>query len=198
MMTLRRIQRLIRTGDDDALLDAVLSNGRPLPIEARLRLGEPDSIGAAATAFGLQRAVELSACADPVSLEGLDRLLAHQQKDGGFGNAATTAAAVRALDALVRAPGLQAAECGQASDAMDRAVHALHCDLARSISGWRRSNDADLDHAMVLWQLADLPRCRDALLLEALERELTQRALADAPRRVLALAGTLAPARRAA
>ena len=199
MMTPKRIQRLIHSGDDDALLDAVLSNGRPLPIEARLRLGEPDSIGAAAAAFGLQRSLELSACTDPVSLEALARLLSTQGRNGEFGNAATTAAAIRALDLLLRSPGLAEADARVSSDALDRALHALHCAIAMPVLAPSRIALDELDRAIVIWQLADRAELRTHLGLDSVERELASPGLrTPAVKTVLGLAGTIAPARRAA
>lgn len=199
MITPRRIQKLARSGDDDALLDAVLANGRPLPIEARLRLAEPDSIGAAAVALGLQRAVELAAGASPECLDLLDRLLVMQRAAGDFGSVSATAAAVRAIDMLLQCPGLPEDSAAAGAEALDRAVHAMHCAITLPLIGGAPTEMDDLDRAIALWQLADLAKWRRQLHLDAVERDLADRPMiGDAARRVLALAGAIAPARRAA
>ncbi len=199
MMTPRRISKLIQLGDADALLDEVLANGRPLPIAARLRLGEPGSIEAAALAFGLQRSIELSGWTGTPSLEALDRLRSLQAPSGAFGGICSTSAAIRALAMLLDSPGLTGEHRDTVAESLDRAVHAMFCVLTMPVMSSFAVAPDDLDRAMVLWQLSDLALLRSQLNLDAVQRDLIQgEPLSGAARAVLAMAGAITVERRAA
>lgn len=200
MVTPRKISRLVAGRQHEALMQAVLDNGRPLPIHARLRLAEPDALAAAGLSLGLQRLIELSGYACAESAAAATELLTRQESNGAFGSIAATAATIRALHLLLHAPGVDAGLQDAAAAALDRCVHALHCAIERDrLRGGPGLPGDELDAALVLWQLRDVEPARKSLDLNSLEGALLARIKPGEPaEQVLRAAGASVPERVAA
>ncbi len=172
MITSAKIRRLAIDGDSDRLLEAVLKNGRPLPMEARLRCAGPDGADSVALALGLQRAIELNIALTEDCGVVLQLLLDHERESGGFGGACANAAAIRALSMALQTPGFREDTRERVLNAIDRASHALFC----TTEAWRGAAalrvEDELDAALVVWQLHDESDLRALLGLDALEARL--------------------------
>lgn len=85
MMARHRLERLAVWGSSEALLDAVLENGRRLPIGARARLVEGGCVGIAADGLGLQRLLELGYGVSEVAAGVAERLAQRVQRQAAEG-----------------------------------------------------------------------------------------------------------------
>jgi hypothetical protein len=106
MITMNRIQSLVNGKAWRKLLREVIENGRPVSAAIYDRLTSPDVLAVAATAFALQRVIELSYTKSSLStrLAGLLASFA-REKDGSFAESVSgTAVAVRALAEYQRHP----------------------------------------------------------------------------------------------
>jgi len=176
MISLPKLARLAEARRYDDLLEEVTRNGRPLPLEIRLRLAEPEAAPIAGLALAIQRVCELTYRPTPVLLELASRLLELQRPAGDFpGGPGVTALAFGALadiEAMLDAlPG-------------DPSPRYIDADLARSISGaaarslealthaQREGDDGligdELDTTIALWRLLDSPRLGARIDLPAL------------------------------
>ncbi len=178
MILASTIERLIAGGDHDRLLDAVLRNGRPIPLQARVRISQPEAIGAAATGLALQRLCELTYAPDARIERCIERICAMQDAlEGGFGAVGATAICVAALQKaleFVEGSGIAMSPTTmhRIRASIDRGAHALYEQQA-SVDGDTPGLIGDeIDTAISLWQLSamapsgsllDLRRARDAM-----------------------------------
>lgn len=172
MVTPHRLVSLANAGHFERLIEEVLENGRPLPLRARLRLTEPESLAGSALGLALQRLVELLRAPDERVRRLLDNLLERQREDGSFGPVAPTCIALGALLAWERAGWSDE----RLPAAIERSAHALFAAQERS---WSERGGAQgllgdaLDSAVALWQLGHERRFREAVrvndLLDALD-----------------------------
>lgn len=175
MMTAQRLVGLAGRGEWDALLGAVIANGRPVPLAVRMRLSDEAASGAAALGLALCRAVELTYLPGPEGADLASTLLSAQRADGWFGTPAATAAAIaglRTYEHQLRAGGddRRAARMAAASDA---AMHAL---ITRHRDGLGHMDNTDL--AAVLWLLAGRTRADEAWWASEVRTEAEDRGLA--------------------
>ncbi len=192
MINLPRIQALAERREFERLLEQVLRNGRPLPVQVRLRLSEPGAVATAGLSLALQRALELTYRPTGTTVFLLSALLEEEHSEGGFGHdecgrphTAATATAlaamllfVRQLDALPNSRGTPGAYTHDAAldarlrSAIDPAIHALYLAQQRPMCGARFQTPGsigdEVDSAIVLWQLALEPRVAAGVDLEAL------------------------------
>lgn len=154
MLTLSRIHDLSRDENPLALLHAVLENGRPLPLTARLRLEHPEVATVVGAALGLRRFLELTYAWSGPAGEMCDRLLELERAGGGFGNAVATAGARAALS-----QAREAAERAGLDEVADRLRGVIGgCD--RVLREAQREGESGLvgdamDSTLVVWLLCD-------------------------------------------
>jgi hypothetical protein len=161
MLSPATLERLIEHADWERLLGEVLRNGRPLPLEARMRLLDSDAAAPAALGLALQRMIELSYAPGARERRALERLLAMQRADGGFGSPAATASAAAGLIAFQEhaVAALGGAEEGffrRLNARIEEALHALFAARERGLfdgSGEGGLIGDALDTALVLWRL---------------------------------------------
>lgn len=170
MISLSKIERWTFAERFSELLEAVLANGRPLPLSVRLRLSHPSSSRLASAGLALQRAIELSYFPVPASVQ-LARVVAEAlaEDDPEVSPAARAVAAAGLVD-LVQ----QFGSCGKtlAPDLEGLIEHGLGVFGRRAFeahaaaSGTARDGlvGDELDTAVLLWQLAHRPGL--GLLLE--------------------------------
>ncbi len=190
MLSTHKIERLIDSADWSTLLEALVENGRPMPLALRLQLLEDASLPVAALGLALQRLVELTYAPSAPALEAAVRLsdllhrAVHTDTDAAPCGAAVALGAAGLAD-LAR----QADECGRGlavplAERIDASLRASAWLLAQCLpapaaggpSGGRAAGpDAALDAAVVLWQAAHRPSLRMALErgvnVAALERD---------------------------
>lgn len=196
MMNISKIERLIDAGQWLDLIEALVANGRPMPLSLRLRLGEPDSVVMSALGLSLQRIVELTYTLGPEALETAARLCDHFFTVAGAGPARPCGAAVAIAAASLTDLARQADECGRglASPLADRIESSLRASawlLAESLpaqaagaatggraggaAGRADRDETALDAAVLLWQTADRPTLRamleGAVSLAAIEHD---------------------------
>jgi hypothetical protein len=207
MMSVQKIERLVERGQTEALLEAVVQNGRPLPLGVRLRLGESvASVRAAGLGLALQRVVELSYGPDPAALRIAERLLDQLcEVDGLEGpdrpSPASLVVALAGLEDLLAqlerfghpaegfvGEGLVHASAAVAHVLLEAAALSNADPATRGLVG------EAVDSAVVLWQLAGRARLADRLRpgveLSQLQRAAVRHALWKQPHcgPVLALA----------
>lgn len=196
MLSQRRIERLVERGEHDRLLEEVLRNGRPLPLEARLHLTDPGALAPAALALALQRHLELTPAATPLAIDLADRLLEMQDAHGAIGSTASTAAAIAGLtrlrETLAWSTNTDPMLSRRLDVAIDRALHALLAAQHRCAMADRPGYlGDDMETALALWQLATVDRAREALawgdLARAADDLSGQRACAEVLEAALAL-----------
>ncbi len=197
MINIRKIERLIDAGQWIDLIDALVANGRPMPLSLRLRLGEPDSVVMSALGLSLQRIVELTYTLGPEALETAARLCDHFLAVPGTRAPRPCGAAVAIGAAALADLARQAEQCGRglAGPLADRIesslragtwllAEALPAQAAGAAAGGRAGGAADhdataLDAAVLLWQAADRPALRamleGAVSLAAIERDVRRR-----------------------
>jgi len=160
------LERLISAEDWERLLSEVLRNGRPLPVGARLRLLGGDSAAPASLGLALQRMIELSYAPGRREQRALERLLALQGQDGGFGSPAATASACAGLiafqeHAVAALGGSTEALARRVDEAIERALHALYAARERRLFDGGGADgligDA-METALVFWRLDGVAR----------------------------------------
>jgi hypothetical protein len=178
MIGLPRIITLAREERFEDLLEAVLRNGRALPLQARLRLASADALPGASLGLGTRRTLELTFGMTPQAMELLCRLMERQSAAGSFGSPAATASALGALHAALDAmawsgdahEGVRTRVEGAAAAAIESLRRERHPDLA----GGSMIGDA-VDTLLVLILLGGDERAAAALelpvLFETLEAE---------------------------
>jgi len=186
MMTLSQVERWVEQEAHQVLLDAVVTNGRRVGLAARLRLSDPAGLAGASVGLALQRVLELSYAATPLTRRLAEVLLACQQRDGGFGTVAATASAARALLELSRHPaGAAERECIEG--AARWAIWNLF--LQQSAGGERDGLIGDgIDSAICLWQLGREPAFAGVVRIDALQDAAEGWPEAEAVGELLALA----------
>lgn len=190
MISLQRIQRLAEAQRHGALLDEVITNGRPLPLSARLILSRGNSEGISALALGLQRAVELSYLATPASFMLARRLCRvtldalNSTKVGPDLSPASLALALAAWADLRE----QADLAGQTldttlnremADAEQAAAYALFECQQRAIASTAGMIATPVESALIIWQVAERPDLRDRIA-PSLDVALLRRAIGKA------------------
>lgn len=154
MLTLSRLHELSRDENPLVLLDAVLANGRPLALAARLRLEHPEVAPVVGLALGLRRFLELTYAWSGPAAEMCERLLEMEQFGGGFGHPVACAAARGAL-AMAAESAARGGEMGvperilEALGACDRVLRHTQNEGSSGLLG-----DAT-DSALILWLLSD-------------------------------------------
>lgn len=191
MLNLPRLARLAVAGDFDRMLEEVSRNGRPLSLQVRLRLSEPDALTSAALGLALQRVVQLTYRPTPVSIALARALVGQRRPDGGFGTLAATGVALAALlafaDQVAGLPGGRDPSRGVIDPELHREVHeSIAAALHRLHRGQEESPAArlgeppsligdELDSAIILWQLGLEPRFASVVrfhdLLAAVEQQ---------------------------
>ena len=157
MMTAQRLVGLAERLEWDALLGAVIRNGRPVALPVRVRLSEESGACGSALGLALCRAVELTYLPGPESHSLAMLALGSQLEDGSFGSVAGTACAaagLRVYEEQLRAGLGDAALIARVAEASDRAVMAL----MEMMRGSRRRSVEGVDVAVVLWALAGRER----------------------------------------
>ncbi len=154
MLTLSRLHELSRDENPLALLDAVLANGRPLALAARLRLEHPEVAPVVGLALGLRRFLELTYAWSGPAAEMCERLLLMETPGGGFGSVVATAAArsalARAAESCQRGGEEGAARgLGEVVEACDRVLREAQRESGEGLVG-----DAT-DSTLILWLLSD-------------------------------------------
>lgn len=154
MLTLNRIHDLSRDENPLALLHAVLENGRPLPLTARLRLEHPEVATVVGLALGLRRFLELTYAWSGPAGEMCDRILDLERAGGGFGNAVATAGARGALS-----QAREAAERAGLDEVADR-LRAVIGGCDRALREAQREGESGLvgdamDSTLIVWLLCD-------------------------------------------
>lgn len=180
MLSLRKVQTQVARGQWGAIVDAVLRNGRPVPVAVRLRLTEGGSICLAALALAVRRAVELTYGVAPEVGPLVNRLAVELSRPRSEGGADPSLAAVAiAMGALQVAlehaavPGDPAAAAGDgtvvdreaAETALAIGAYRLHeahvlAQHAARVAGRPASTaliGAHIDTAVLLGQLAEVP-----------------------------------------
>jgi hypothetical protein len=204
MISLQRIQRLAEAQRHAALLDEVITNGRPLPLSARLILSRSAAEGISALALGLQRAVELSYLATPASFmlaRRLCRVTLDALASTKVGPDLSPAALALALAAWADLRE-QADLAGQNLDTtLDRemahaeqtAAYALFECQQRAIASQHGVIATPVESALIIWQVGERPDLRERIA-PSLDLALLRRSLGRARREadvraVLDLAG---------
>lgn len=158
MMTAQRLLGFAERLEWDALLDAVIRNGRPVPVSVRMRLSQEAGAGACALGLALCRAVELTYLPAPESHALAMLTLANQLEDGSFGSVAGSACAVaglRAYEEQLRAGLGDASMIARVAEASDRAMPGV-------VSGLLIDDPDRVDLALALWVLAGRLRAGEA------------------------------------
>ena len=127
-MTAQRLVGLAERLEWDALLGAVIRNGRPVALPVRVCLSEESGACGSALGLALCRAVELTYLPGPESHSLAMLALGSQLEDGSFGSVAGTACAaagLRVYEEQLRAGLGDAALIARVAEASDRAVMAL-------------------------------------------------------------------------
>ncbi len=175
MISLPKLNSLARERRFEDLLEEVTRNGRPLPLEIRLRLSEPEAAPIAGLSLAIQRVCELTYRPTPVLIGLAERLLEFQKPDGTFGAPACTALAFAALDdiesQLSALPGEASPRYIDAdlAGAIERAASEALASLVRAQRASRRALIGDdIDTTVALWRLLDSPRFGRAIDLPAL------------------------------
>lgn len=158
MMTAQRLVGLAERLEWDALLDAVIRNGRPVPISVRMRLSRDPGAGACAVGLALCRAVELTYLPGAESHALAILTLANHLEDGSFGSIAGSscaAAGLRAYEEQLRAGLGDTSAIARVAEASDRGVQAVMAHLM--------SDDAEpVDLAIALWVLSGRLRASES------------------------------------
>lgn len=171
MISVNRLARAADQGAHQRILDELSRGGRPMPLQARLRLSSPETRAPAAIGLALGRILELSRGVNGRMTGQVRRLatllIERQRPDGGFGSPAATAIATGALldllDSLARDSGAPAEDLAdRARAAADAGLHWLH-----GAQGWSAVDcegeerpcliGDELDSAITLWALAGRP-----------------------------------------
>jgi hypothetical protein len=164
MMSILRLERLIRAGSHRRLIESVLANGRFRSGELVDRLCLGDGGEAAALGLALARCCELSYGPCPLAASIAGRLRRLQQDDGLFGRGlAASAIALRGL--LQFRDHRSEAMAGQSDlpPATRRGLDALRHAIREGPGGADR-----LDAAVVVGWLGAHPASRGAAMLEPL------------------------------
>lgn len=185
MLSMPRLVRLAETGQYDRLLDEVLRNGRPLPLEARLRMTSSGALAASAISLALSRMTELTHRPTTGAKLLAGKLLSLQDPDGSFGSPAVTASVTESLIALLEqnkfvATGLETEFRDRIVVARDRALHSLYAERESAAAAPRSGGllgDA-LETALVLWRLSERALFNAVISVSGLRRALAE-SLAD-------------------
>lgn len=189
MLSLNKIERLVELGHLQSLLDAVLANGRPLPVGVRARLTGDDDLGLAAMGLALQRATELSYLPTPGSWAIAGRIvgLLADCHHSGRASAGAVALALGGLsDVLDQADAAGVLVPAEILRAVEAAFEAGIYRLFEAQAGLAAQHPAQaglvgtpVDSALLTWQLADRPglvsRVGKSVNLADLDRALGRR-----------------------
>jgi len=165
MISLSKIERWTNAERFEDLLDAVLSNGRPLPLALRLRLEQADGSRLSSAGLGLQRAVELSYFPAPAAIQ-LGRVIAEalvlNPARGEIPIAASAVAAAALVDLVAQCEACQMALSPELEHLIEDALAVFGRRLfeAQTTSAGGASEGLigdEIDTAVVLWQSATRP-----------------------------------------
>lgn len=187
MISLSKIERWANAERFDDLLDAVLSNGRPLPLALRLRLEQADGSRLSSAGLGLQRVVELSYFPAPAAIQ-LGRVIAEalvlSPARADIPIAASAVAAAALVDLVAQCEACRMAlspdlEC-LIEDALAVFGRRLFEAQATSAGGASEGLIGDeIDTAVVLWQAGTRPGLRSVVGVFA-RLDLAERAVQQA------------------
>lgn len=189
MINLPKLVRMASEGEHERMLDEVIRNGRPLPLNVRLRLQDRETLPAAALGLALSRVTELTYRPSDIACTLVVLLLERRHEDGSFGSVAATSIALAALHAMTDQidalsggavtgryidPSLERSVRSAASTALHALVQAQNG--ANDESGDGMLGD-EIDSAIALWRLGLDTRFARAVRYEALLAAVEDRGL---------------------
>lgn len=157
MLSEHRLRKLAITSHHAQMIDEVLSNGRPITLAIRIRIGDPETVRPAALALALRRMTEISFAVTNTTRYLTRQLLSCCQPSGSFGSIAATAIAIRAFFNLRSQCGL-----GTLKSEIDAAIGPA---LDR-ISQWQDESGMigdPIDSSICRWQLSHCEPFRSAI-----------------------------------